>query len=83
MAAFRACLQAHARYPSSKEARLLNPRGVAGLVVSISGGEIVAVNVTRSSGSSLLDAAARSSVLGSGCGSLAGGASTLTGQIVF
>jgi len=81
--AFRGCLQAHARYPTSKEARLENPRGSVGVSVSISGGEITGVAVISSSGSQVLDAAARSSVLSSGCGGLAGGASSLTGQIRF
>ncbi|RAI17814.1 energy transducer TonB, partial [Rhodoblastus acidophilus] len=82
-AAFRACLQAHARYPTSKEARQQNPHGAVGVSVSVSGGAIAGVSVTSSSGSGLLDQAARASVLSSGCGSAAGGASQLTGRIVF
>ena len=80
---FRGCLQAHSRYPTSKEARLENPHGVVGVSVSLAGGAIVGVNVISSSGSPILDAAARESVLFSGCGPLAGGASALTGRIVF
>lgn len=83
VAAFRSCLQAHARYPNSKEARLENPRGTVAVSVSLSGGQIVGVEVNGSSGSAILDQAARSSVLNSGCGGMAGGASALTGRIAF
>ena len=83
MAAFQACLRAHTRYPTSKEARLENPHGVVGVAVSLSGGAIVSVGVTSSSGSSILDTAARASVLYSGCGSLLGRASAAIGRIEF
>ena len=82
-AQFRACLQSRARYPTSKEARLQNPHGGVGVSVSLAGSSITGVSITASSGSSLLDQAARSSILSSGCGSLAGGASSLSGRIVF
>ncbi|MBB4199006.1 hypothetical protein CCR94_17835 [Rhodoblastus sphagnicola] len=82
-AAFRSCLQARSHYPTSKEARLQHPHGAVGVSVSLSGGSIVGVAITSSSGSTLLDQAARSSVASSGCGSSAGGAPHLTGRIVF
>ncbi len=73
-AAFRSCLAA-APYPQSKDARLQKPSGVVG--ISISGG---VVTITRSSGSQILDQAARSRA--SNCLESAG-AATLSGSINY
>lgn len=73
-AAFRACL-AGAPYPSSKDARLQKPSGSVGIVVSGGG-----ASVSRSSGSAILDQAARSRAMA--CASAAGGG-TLSGVVVF
>ncbi|WP_198022807.1 MULTISPECIES: hypothetical protein [unclassified Methylosinus] len=72
--AFRACL-AGAPYPTSKDARLQKPSGAVGIAVS--GG---LASVTHSSGSALLDSAARSRAVA--CASAAGGGS-LSGVVVF
>lgn len=73
-AAFRSCLAA-APYPQSKDARLQKPSGVVG--ISISGG---VVTVTKSSGSQILDQAARSRA---GSCAEAAGAATLSGSINY
>jgi outer membrane biosynthesis protein TonB len=69
-AAFRSCLAA-SPYPQSKDARLQKPSGVVG--ISISAG---AVTVAQSSGSSILDSAARARAVAcaetAGSGSLSG-----------
>ena len=80
--AFRTCLQKHTVYPSSKEARKLKPHGVVSLSISVEKGVIVGIEITKSSGSPILDQAARSSVLNSGCGEL-GESSVVTGTIVY
>ena len=72
--AFRSCL-AGSPYPSSKEARLQKPSGSVGIMVS--GGS---ATITRSSGSSILDQAARGRA--AACASSAGGG-TLTGIINY
>lgn len=72
--AFRACLAA-APYPQSKDARLQKPSGIVG--ISISAG---AVTITSSSGSQILDQAARSRALS--CAEAAG-AATLSGLINY
>lgn len=82
-AQFNACLQAKAKYPTSKEARLQNPHGTVGVLVKLSGAVITAVTITESSGSGLLDQAARAGILSSDCGGLAAGLPSLTGRIVF
>jgi outer membrane biosynthesis protein TonB len=74
VSAFRACL-AGAPYPSSKDARLQKPSGAVGIAVS--GGS---ASVTSSSGSAILDAAARSRAVA--CASAAGGGA-LSGVVVF
>lgn len=74
VAAFRSCL-AGAPYPSSKDARLQKPSGSVGIAVSGGG-----ASVTRSSGSAILDSAARSRAVA--CASAAGGG-TLSGVVVF
>ena len=73
-AAFRSCLAA-APYPQSKDARLQKPAGVVGL--SISGG---VVTITSSSGSQILDQAARSRA---GSCAESAGAATLSGSINY
>ena len=73
-AAFRSCLAA-APYPQSKDARLQKPSGIVG--ISISGG---VVTVTKSSGSQILDQAARSRA---GSCAEAAGAATLSGSINY
>ena len=73
-AAFRSCLAA-APYPQSKDARLQKPAGVVGL--SISGG---VVTITKSSGSQILDQAARSRA---GSCAESAGAATLSGSINY
>ena len=82
-AQFNACLQAKAKYPTSKEARLQNPHGTVGVQVTLSGSTITAVTITASSGSALLDQAAKSGILSSDCGALAAGMPSLTGRIVY
>lgn len=72
--AFRACLAA-APYPQSKDARLQKPSGMVG--ISISAG---AVTITNSSGSQILDQAARARALS--CAESAGTA-TLSGLINY
>lgn len=74
VATFRACL-AGAPYPSSKDARLQKPSGSVGIAVS--GGS---ASVIRSSGSAILDQAARSRAVA--CASAAGGG-TLSGVVAF
>ena len=73
-AAFRSCLAA-APYPQSKDARLQKPAGVVG--ISISGG---VVTITKSSGSQILDQAARSRA---GSCAESAGAATLSGSINY
>jgi len=73
-AAFRSCLAA-APYPQSKDARLQKPSGVVGL--TISGG---VVTITSSSGSQILDQAARSRA---GSCAESAGAATLSGSINY
>ena len=73
-AAFRSCLAA-APYPQSKDARLQKPAGVVGL--SISGG---VVTITSSSGSQILDQAAKSRA---GSCAESAGAATLSGSINY
>lgn len=82
VSAFRTCLQKHARYPSTKAARKLKPHGTVTLKISVSGGAVTNIEITTSSGSPILDQAARSSVLNSGCGSL-GETGIVTGTIVY
>jgi protein TonB len=81
--AFRSCLQAHKHAPTGKDALLQKPHGTVSVQVSISGGSIVGVSIIGSSGSTILDQAARSGVFGSGCGAFAGGASSITGRISY
>ena len=73
-AAFRSCLAA-APYPQSKDARLQKPAGVVG--ISISGGVVA---ITSSSGSQILDQAARSRA---GSCAESAGAATLSGSINY
>jgi len=73
-AAFRSCLAA-APYPQSKDARLQKPAGVVG--ISISGGVVA---ITSSSGSQILDQAARSRA---GSCAESAGATTLSGSINY
>ena len=73
-AAFRSCLAA-APYPQSKDARLQKPAGIVG--ISISGG---VVTITKSSGSQILDQAARARA--GSCAESAGTA-TLSGSINY
>ncbi len=80
--AFRTCLQKHARYPSSREARKQKPHGMVVVKVSISNGTITGVEIAKSSGSPILDEAAKTSVMNSGCGEL-GGSSSVSGAFVY
>jgi TonB family protein len=82
-ALFNACLQAKAKYPTSKEARLQNPHGTVGVQVTLSGSTITSVTIVSSSGSPLLDQAAKAGILSSDCGALASGMPSLTGRIVY
>lgn len=80
---FGACLAKRTFYPSTKEARRLKPHGVVHLKAFVDGdGKIVSIEITKSSGSPILDQAARSSVQKSGCGAL-GKSSILTGVIAY
>jgi hypothetical protein len=63
------CLEKVVVYPSSKEARRLKPHGTVVIAMSIVDRVIVAAEVTTSSGSQILDQAAKSTVMKSGCGS--------------
>ncbi|WP_127079699.1 energy transducer TonB [Rhodomicrobium lacus] len=80
--AFRTCLQKSARYPSSKEARKLKPHGTVVLEVHVQSGAIENVLIVKSSGSSILDEAAKASVLKSGCGAKSE-SSILSGSIAY
>lgn len=80
---FRACLQKNAHYPSSREARKARPRGTVQVTVSLSGGAITGVEIAKSSGSPILDVAAKASVMSSGCGALGGGSSSVSGAFVY
>ncbi|MBJ7532740.1 TonB family protein [Rhodomicrobium vannielii ATCC 17100] len=80
--AFRTCLQKSARYPSSKEARKLKPHGTVVLEVHVQSGAIGDVIIVKSSGSTILDEAAKASVLKSGCGKNSE-SSILSGSIAY
>lgn len=69
---FADCVLKKATYPSTKEARKLKPRGLVELKAYVSDGKILAIEIVTSSGSSILDAAARSTVQNSGCGPIVG-----------
>jgi len=79
---FGNCLQRHAIYPTTKEAFKQLPHGNVQRAVSVSGGAIIAIDIIKSSGSAILDTAARSSVLTSGCGAIAG-SGKLTGEFQY
>jgi len=81
--AFRACLQKNAHYPSSREARKQRPHGTVQVTVSLSGGAITGVEIAKSSGSPILDEAAKASVMSSGCGALGGGSGSVSGAFVY
>jgi periplasmic protein TonB len=80
--AFRACLQKTARYPSSKEARKYKPHGAVVVKAIIAKGVITGVEVIKSSGSAVLDEAAKASVMKSGCGSKVEG-NSVAGTIMY
>lgn len=67
--AFKKCLLNRTYYPSTREARKLKPHGVVGLKILIIDAKVAGIEITQSSGSPILDQAARSSVLNSGCAS--------------
>lgn len=67
--AFKKCLLGRTYYPSTREARKLKPHGVVGLKILIIDTKVAGIEITQSSGSPILDQAARSSVLNSGCAS--------------
>jgi len=67
--AFKKCLLNRTYYPSTREARKLKPHGVVGLKILIIDAKVVGIEITQPSGSPILDQAARSSVLNSGCAS--------------
>lgn len=67
--AFKKCLLNRTYYPSTREARKLKPHGVVGLKILIIDAKVAGIEITQSSGSQILDQAARSSVLNSGCAS--------------
>lgn len=75
--AFANCVLSKAVYPSTKEARKLKPHGTVQLKAYVSEGKILAVEILSSSGSPILDAAARSTVINSGCGPI------VTNGVVF
>jgi protein TonB len=80
--AFRACLQKSARYPSSKEARKHKPHGAVVLKAIVANGVITGVEIVKSSGSAILDEAAKTSVMKSGCGSKVE-ANSVAGTIMY
>jgi outer membrane biosynthesis protein TonB len=82
VSAFTACLQGKVRYPSSKITGKRKPHGIVVVTVTISKGAIKEVGIAKSSGSPVLDEAAASSVLASGCGLLVG-AGTLSGKFAY
>jgi protein TonB len=65
--AYKTCLLKRTYYPSTKEARRLKPHGVVGIKILIIEKKIAGIEITQSSGSEILDQAARSSVLNSRC----------------
>ncbi|CAN1721026.1 periplasmic protein TonB [Hyphomicrobium sp. 1Nfss2.1] len=67
--AFKKCLLNRTYYPSTREARKLKPHGVVGLKILIIDAKVAGIEITQPSGSQILDQAARSSVLNSGCAS--------------
>lgn len=67
--AFKKCLNGRTYYPSTREARKLKPHGVVGLKILIMDAKVAGIEITQPSGSPILDQAARSSVLNSGCAS--------------
>lgn len=67
--AFKKCLLNRTYYPSTREARKLKPHGVVGLKILIIDAKVAGIEIMQPSGSQILDQAARSSVLNSGCAS--------------
>jgi periplasmic protein TonB len=66
--AFFGCLQKHFAYPRSREALKKKLKGTVVVRITTVGGEITKVEIATSSGSSILDDAAKASALKSGCG---------------
>ena len=69
-AKFRSCLQKHMAYPSTKEALKKRPRGKVIVRAVVSPEGVTSHEITTPSGSPILDQAAVTTLLKSGCGLL-------------
>ncbi len=81
--AYKKCLLDSTYYPSTREARKLKPHGIVGLKILIIDAKVAGIEITQSSGSPILDQAARSSVLNSGCASNGGVSGIVTATVRY
>jgi TonB family protein len=81
-AKFRSCLQKHMAYPSTKEALKKRPKGKVVVRAVVSPEGVTSHEIMTSSGSPILDSAAVTTLLKSGCG-LLGESGSVTGTFDY